>query len=944
MNEKIKKIFYVLIMSLLSVSANAQDNRIDIKGIKISVDDKEFLFYPEFTLLYQSENPKLSTKYASIKNVGYSLPVWNTNMSDAVLTQGQRTSAQFGDGFEDDILSKGSQKVTANIFASGENYTFIPTQIDVEDDSYRYIYPESDYGELSVSVSDGKYPEVTYTFKPSNDGYYSIGYTGAPSYSIPEIQEAWQPMIWHEKRIPEEPSMTLAYRCPVPSTLVTKENITIGVVAHTSEFPFQPLPTARNSRFGIALRTNEGEVKPMLFAPVLGGAESFMNAGQVYTFTFNLFLDEGGVTSAYERIGRDLFGFRDYRHNALGTLNETLDNMIDYGMSEYSLFIDSLKGCNYSTDAPGAVKNVSSLNPLQIALLTGRHDILEKRTYPMIEYVMSREKFLFCLDSTQKIQSPSRKLDGPCCPVSELTSLYNIFNRQDDVYVELAKAEYANKRIRNLDKKERGDKWQNALAIYNSTLDSTWLNVARNGADQYLRERLNTVQFDFSDKDAEFFFWTGFTADWASLYLLYEATGERKYLEAAHKAIRYYTTFVWLTPQIPNASVLVNQGGLAPHYGYLKGKGFPQMAAEEQVVEAWRVSEIGLTPESSTTSTGHRGIFMTNFAPWMLRIGYLTGDKFLQDIARSAVIGRYRNFPGYHMNTARTTVYEDKDYPYRPFNELSVNSFHFNHIWPHMTILTDYLITDAFVKSEGKIDFPSEFIEGFAYLKNKFYGHKPGKIYTYNDVQLFMPQRMLKLNTPELNHISGYNDDALFLVFTNQSKADQWATVVLDEETLEFDKSKKYRIDYWTDNNFSGTGMLENGEASFKVSPEGITTLVVHEIKPSSQFKLTNGNSNEKWKNYSLSDSLGNLQGMILSKFNGQKSLFVYLKEDDNLFSNAKLHFSVDGKKWQQIEKDWYPYEFTVPLDKENSRVDFFIELLDNSGEIKKGNRLSLYK
>jgi len=39
---------------------------------------------------------------------------------------------------------------------------------------------------------------------------------------------------------------------------------------------------------------------------------------------------------------------------------------------------------------------------------------------------------------------------------------------------------------------------------------------------------------------------------------------------------------------------------------------------------------------------------MANYAPWMMRISALTGDALLHDVARSAVVGRYRNFPGYH--------------------------------------------------------------------------------------------------------------------------------------------------------------------------------------------------------------------------------------------------------------------------------------------------------
>lgn len=64
-------------------------------------------------------------------------------------------------------------------------------------------------------------------------------------------------------------------------------------------------------------------------------------------------------------------------------------------MSRYSWFIDKQKGCAYSTDVPGAVKNVSALNPLEIALLNDNEAVYEKRAYPILEYMLSREKSSF---------------------------------------------------------------------------------------------------------------------------------------------------------------------------------------------------------------------------------------------------------------------------------------------------------------------------------------------------------------------------------------------------------------------------------------------------------------------------------------------------------------------------------------------------------------------
>ncbi len=91
----------------------------------------------------------------------------------------------------------------------------------------------------------------------------------------------------------------------------------------------------------------------MVFAP-LGGAESKRTIGRAFTFQLRLYAGRGAVTDSYETLARPLYDFCDFRRNAIATLNEPRDNMIDYGLSRYSWFVDKLKGCAYSTDVPGA--------------------------------------------------------------------------------------------------------------------------------------------------------------------------------------------------------------------------------------------------------------------------------------------------------------------------------------------------------------------------------------------------------------------------------------------------------------------------------------------------------------------------------------------------------------------------------------------------------------
>jgi hypothetical protein len=904
----------------------------------IRISDRQsgnhYEFIPEFRILHRTNNPEMGLRPANIPNVPYNVATWLTapGKESKKTDEKIRDESQHGDGFDSRILDANISNRTADIFQSGESIVWTPFKIEQKDSVLVFYFAKEDEMVFRawLSLPEKGYPKLTFEFTPSRDGYYSIGYTGAPSYALEEVKEIWQPLIWQEKRFPDKSYMTLAYRCPLPTTLVSLDQGTIGVIADPSEYPFDPLPLAENSRFGVAIRNEEGRAQPMLFAPVMGGRGSSMRAGQPFSFTMQLFTEPTNMLTAYKTIAGEVYGFTDYRSNGPHQLNQTLDNMIDYGMSDWSYFIDSLKGCAYSTDVPGAVKNVSSLNPLEIALVNDDREIYEKRAYPILEYMLSREKFLFSLDKAQKIQHPSRKLNGPVAPISELSALYNITNGNSRALLTLAENEFQSERVRNLDKRERGDTWQNELALYQATGKDNYLRDAIEGARQYITERVKQPATDFDDPDAEAFFWTGFVPDFIGLFRLFEETGDRKFLDAAHRSALQYTQFIWFSPKIPDVEVLVNKDGLAPHYWYLKSKGHVPMKAPEEYVPAWRLSEIGLTPESSGTSNGHRGIFMVNYALWMYRIGYHAGDRFLIDIARSAVIGRYSNFPGYHINTARTTVYEKPDYPLQPYKQLSVNSFHFNHIWPHATILLDYLVTDVYVKSEGSIDFPSEFIEGYAYLQSKFYGHKPGTFYD-TKAWLWMPKQLIDLSSNEINYLTARGENAFFIAFTNQSKEPLKFTFNLNKDILGFNTT--HNVVVHSNKGKSEKAKITDGSMTLEIASEGITALTIENlmVEPAFQHLMDKKTEIKDPALHYRQLDFGDTRAMILQMGRNLKTAFIYLGADDEVFREVRLSYSINGGAVNELRDVHYPYEFTIDLE-DKSALGFSLTGIKNDG------------
>lgn len=936
---KLRSVLAALLLSSLSAGPLANDRYTVTPtaegAVQVTAKDAgSWTFRGDFVVLVAGTDPKPAMRPGNIPRVPYNLMTWQTAVmpDGTALKTVKRSAAQGGDGFDDKILEGDTRQRTADVFAAAPVTRVRATAVVQEGAMLRFVFGnDPDFtlaATLALPAGDAE-PVLAYTLTPKRAAWFSVGYTGAPAFVSGDLDEIWQPFIWQERRFPDRSYLTPAFECSLPATFVRRGKTTVGVVVDAGEFPFNPLPVLENSRFGVALRNAAGEAQPMVFAPMLGGVESKRAAGQSFVFQLRLFAGPGDVTTAYESLARRLYGFRDYRRNAIATINETLDNMIGYGMSHYSWFIDELKGCAYSTDVPGAVKNVSSLNPLNLALVTDDEEIFQQRAYPILEFLLSREKFLFCLDPKQKIQSPSRALLGPCAPVSELATLYGITHGASPVLRVLAERMLGKNRTLNLDDVVEGGSWPNQLALFRETGEAKFLTAARHGADAYLSDRFTTTAKNFDEPGL--FFWTGFAPKWIDLFLLYEATSDRRYLEAARQGARQYTMFTWMAPRIPDEDVTVNPGGQAPVYWYLKSKGHLPMTAPEERVPAWRLSEIGLTPESSGTMSGHRGIFMANYAPWMLRIAALTGDRLLHDVARSAIVGRYRSFPGYHINTARTTIYEGADYPLREHKQLSVNSFHYNHIWPHMSILLDFLVTDTFARSGGRIDFPAHFIEGYAYLQSKFYGDRPGKFFDRDDAVLWLPRRLVKSGSVEINTLAARGRNRLYLAFTNQSPEAVTTEIVLNPALLPQLAGKTFQTRVFRDGSATA---LSDGRLTLTVPPMGLTAIEIEGVvvTPKFQDRLVGARATDAWSRDHLELPFGGTHAMILNFGPAATTAYVYLQADEAKFKEVALTYTVAGRR-ETVTDANYPYEFTVPVPAEAVAFEFEVRGVTPSGE-----------
>ncbi len=947
MNKTLSFFLLLLSISTYSISvtaqssgklANAQYEVVLLKNASVAITHKQsgkkYQLNPQFTVMKRVDDPVLkytwrSDKYAPKTNNNFLLLYyWKKENSEEV-------SADFFDSAKPENLRASSGKLTD----TGIEWTF-----SGQSGSITAILS------LNGSVNE---PVITYTFTPREKAYYSIGYTGMPELSPQKIDAIWQPFVWQEKRFPEKSFLSTEDMCGLPGTMVEKDGMTYGVLADPRAIPYRlPDQPSGKIKFGVMVRNQKGNAQPQLFAPVLGNPDSQLDAGQRFSFQFRVFMYQGTQPDAYIHAAEHIFDFKDYRENVYTNLNQTIENMIDFQMDDvYSRWSIDMKGFDYSTDVANTVKNVSSLHPLSAAVITDNKGIYTRRALPIIEYLLSREKYLFAVNKNIKRQAPSSKMTGPAVEVSELAVLDIFYKGKSPVFRYFADSLKHTTRKLNLDKNSEGDDWPNLLGLYKMTGKKEYLERAKQKADAYIQQRVTTKQTDFSLSSTEqsAMFWTDFSPLWMELLNLYETTLEQRYLDAAKAGAKQYMQYTWFYPVIPDSTIVVNEKG---YVEFLCGEAIrdkiPPMSAPRQEVPAWRVSQIGLTPEASYTSGANPAIFLTNQAPHLLRLAYYTKDDFFRSVARSAVVGRYSNYPGYDINGEFNTVYSRADYPLRYQHEVSYNQFYYNHVWPQIAMLFDYLVSDTYASSNGQINFPAEFAVGYAYLKSNVYGQAQGTFYGDKNVNLWMPRQVLKLDNEQANYMTGYGNGKFYIALLNQSDSEIEVNVLVNPDLIPVSIDADHQARLWKDNVPAGQTTVKNGKIKVRISPKGITALAIDDVHVVTQFQQNIAEATDKASHedsYRMIDSpFGRVRSAIFS-FAGLNQAYIWLEASNEEVKKASLSYRINGKgKWLKLEDTGYPFEFSVPLEEKDTTIEWQVNTISVDGQESRSQKITLKK
>jgi len=818
----------------------------------------------------------------------------------------------------------------------------------------RYRFPPQPAFEVALTLElplGNEAPVLELELAPRAEGWYSVGLAALQPEPAADQEFLFQPLVWQWKRFPARSYLTPEHFANTPAVLRTRAGVTEGLAADPREIPYR-FATAENSRFGVLLRDAAGLCRPTLFAPIFGGAESRRRPGETYRFRVRYLLAAGGWYAGIQHVLRDILGYRNERRNATHSLNETLENMIELGMNDvYSGWVEELRGFDYRFDVPGTVKVVSALHALGIALVTGDSEIYRRRARPLIEYVLSREKYLYAVSEEIKQQSPSHFLRGPCVELGELAGLHRMMPASE-VFRREAERIFGRPRVLNLETLTGGASWQDELALYRITGDPARLGRARRGADEHIRREIERYPDDFNTnpalRDKQACFYTDYGPRWFDLYELYEETRDRKYLEAAAVGARAMLLLLRSHPFAPPESIVVNRGGRVPGvFGWRRVSATERAPfdstsiAPEQRIPAWRTSLVGLPFEQGYTYNGGGPIMLTHHAAWLLRLAALTQDKLLADAAYNAVLGRYANFPGYYFRSLETNVYQLPDYARRPYHEIKYNAIFYNHIWPHIALLADFLVSDAFYRSAGEIDFPSAYAPGYAFLTSKVYGHAPGRIFGHRNLYLWLPRRGARFSTTAVNHLFAVGDRGLYVVLMNTEGQEVAVEVQLNADVIPWDVDREYRLLRVDRAGETPVGWVRNGKFQAKVAGYGIAAFCLEGLRArnplagAGQTVSLSANAVGYHRRSFEEPALGTVTAMLLNLVPEYADAYVYSDATEKQALRMRLVWRRAEGAWQTLEDVSYPFEFSLRLDNPGQPLRFRVEAQATDGSWK---------
>ncbi|TDD26813.1 hypothetical protein E1218_12200 [Kribbella turkmenica] len=791
-------------------------------------------------------------------------------------------------------------------------------------------------------------PEAAWTLTAQRADHFVVGYQSTDITTPAGVDEVLCGTRQHARVIYGSESLG-AMELMTPACLTERkiggQPVTLGVYtpAEAMTFAHERELGPDGQPFGMSLRNEQAGVQPVVYAPQVGRL-SALAAGEERQFSFGVYARTGSVYDAYVDLARNEYDYTDYRRNVYDTsLTETTHNLIDLVMQEppkddSETFQPSASGWwnrakgFVDTENDRAVRTAVSGVLLSASQLTGDQELYDKRARPMVEYQLSRNGHGWTPIKDNPIYGDRTRWKLGAVP-GDASTLVPLSQQTGGANAGIQ--ELAMRSIAERPNRDNRTPISTPLAAYRLTGNKAYLAEARAEANRYIQNEIDPA---YTTNVPENHFQFNYSKGWIELLELYEETRERRWLDAAYTEAKRYVTQSMVRP-VPGGTVTVPDGPWIDNQtdNWL-GDGatwsYPRKDVPTEEVPAWMVSTNGMTFEQLTTykvaagreNPGGGLVLNPIWAPFLLRLAGHTNDQMMADVAHNLTVGRFTNYPGYY-NREFSAINMKPDFPLQ--GPPGVSSIYYHHIPAQLGLAMDYLFTEQWHRSGGRIDFPAAFETDYVYFKYHVYGHQPGTFYGEGGVRPFLPRGIVHVSDPQLNWVTGYGNDSLYLSLTNENDRAAQAVVRFDPTISGIRPHRAYQVETIADNGQRQTATMRGAALPVAVSAKGITAVIVRGVEtPKSAAPVTTvADSGPSSYRFDDNSPIGTARAMALVRPD-RTGYDAYVQADTE--APATLHWSTDGgATWHDEEDRIYPNEWTIRTDDIDKSFTYRISAAD---------------
>lgn len=794
----------------------------------------------EHTLLYSAEKPseKSDSSFKTITGEAFPEAIYNRQFRQ---------------------WNESTNPVSLN--TAGKAYSFFPKN-GIQNANRGVSFTEqTELGTVESQWSfDPKFPSdviVKQTLLVKKAGYFSMASPTLASVSEKDLVWATVPGYFQGNKIEKNfvlayaygngiPNLPVVYRERCASTLspmiTSRSGITISAIPdpELGRDPWAKDKATHSDWFvGLSHKNRKAELTPTIYYPILGEPNSALKPGDVVNFSFRYSLTNGDWFKALNHAIYDVYKFKEalnmrknkeslttrmeYMHHYLTDPVTSLWNVEDY--RDTKIGAQSYLGAVVGSDKD-AIKNSDYGAMWMLASKTGDSLITKDRLPYALNFKLAQQQtengFFKGAATGQYYLSKSKKFVEEWGAFVEPIGL-TYYTMLDIGNVLLFDPENAELKGRLRMGAETLLKWQKSdgswsvaydrhteqeifkdvqdlrptfyglMVAYQLLGDQKYLVAAEKGADWLIENAVKTGSFLGVCGDARYApdFATGQSAQ--AFLDLYDLTKQAKYKDAAIATAKIYTASIYTHPIASHQKKLV--------------KGIER--------EDWEISQSGLSFEHGGilgSANGAGPILLASHAGMFIRMFELTKDQIFADMARAAAVGRDAFVdPKTHV---ASYYWRDMNAGAGPFP---------HHAWWQIGWITDYLMAEAEMRSDGKIVFPKGFITPKV-GPHKTYNFKPGHIFDA-EVQLKTTEGFVRCNLPQVEYIVAKSTDNLkaYLVVLNNQPQVAHATFNWGEDGKIFNTVSVCSA--------KGTPLLEKlklqSETALDIPPYGLKVLVL---------------------------------------------------------------------------------------------------------------------